>query len=230
MDFSSAYHPQIDRQIEVVNRSLRDLLWCLTGEHVKSWDQKLCQAEFAHNHAVNQSTEFSPFQVVYSIMPRGPLDLIPLPSKTRVHGKVEEFVQGLQEIHKQVHDNLVQSVANKYKSHADKKCRHVEFEVGDFVWAILTKDRFPVDDYNKLSVKKIGPVEIIEKINPNAYRLKLPSHIRTSDVFNVKHLIQYVGDSSSEDDMGNSRTNFSSLGRNDAVEKALIYLDGWEER
>ena len=79
-------------------------------------------------------------------------------------------------------------------------------------------------------MKKIGPVEIIEKINPNAYRLKLPSHIRTSDVFNVKHLIPYVGDSSDEDDVGNSRAKFAHPGGNDAVEKALTYLDIWEDR
>ena len=53
LDFSSAYHPQIDGQTEVVNRSLGDLLRCLTGEHVRSWDQKLCQAEFAHNHTMS---------------------------------------------------------------------------------------------------------------------------------------------------------------------------------
>ena len=95
MDFSSAYHPQTDGQTKVVNRSFGDLLRCLTSEHVKSWVQKLCQAEFTHNHVVNWSTGFSPFQVVYSIVPRGSLDLIALPSKTQVHGKVEEFVGGL---------------------------------------------------------------------------------------------------------------------------------------
>ena len=102
------------------------------GEHVKSWDQKLCQAEFSHNHAVNWSIGFNLFQVVYSIVPRGPLDLISLPSKTRVHGKAEEFVGGLQEVHKRVYDDLVQATT-KYKSSDDKKRLHVEFEVGDFV-------------------------------------------------------------------------------------------------
>ena len=126
-----------------MNRSLGDLLRCLTSEHVKSWDQKLCQAEFAHNHVVSQSTGFSPFQVVYSIVPCGALDLILLPNKTRVHGKAEEFVEGLQEDHRLVYENLVQATA-KYKSNANKKHRHVEFEMGDFVWAVLTKDRFSV--------------------------------------------------------------------------------------
>ncbi|KAF7127578.1 hypothetical protein RHSIM_Rhsim11G0031000 [Rhododendron simsii] len=61
-------------------------------------------------------------------------------------------------------------------------------------------DRFPEGEYNKLKTRKIGPVEVIEKINLNAYRLKLPSHVRTADVFNVKHLVPFRGDSSSDED------------------------------
>ena len=79
-------------------------------------------------------------------------------------------------------------------------------------------------DYNKLSAKKIGPVEIIEKINPNAYRLKLPTHIRTADVFNVKHLIPYFGDSSDDDAIGNLRANFLHPGENDAVQKGFDFM------
>ncbi|GJZ48799.1 putative nucleotidyltransferase, ribonuclease H [Tanacetum coccineum] len=178
LNFSSAYHPQTDGQTEVVNRSLGNLLRCLVGDHVKAWDQKLCQVEFAHNHVVNRSTGF-----------------------------MQDFVEGLREVHKVVRDNLVRA-NSKYKQDADQKRRQVDFEAGDFVWAVLTKDRFPVGEYNKLSAKKIGPLEIVEKINSNAYRLKLPSHIRCSDVFNVKHLLPYHGDSSDDDLVMNSRANF----------------------
>nr|GFA83176.1 putative reverse transcriptase domain-containing protein [Tanacetum cinerariifolium]GFA83202.1 putative reverse transcriptase domain-containing protein [Tanacetum cinerariifolium] len=207
LNFSSDYHPQTDGKTEVVNRSLGNLLRCLVGDHVKVWDHKLCQAEFAHNHAVNRSTGFSPFQVVYSAQPCGPLDLMSLPFFGFVPKKFQDFVEGSREVHKAVHDNLFR--ANfKYKQDADQKRRHVDFEAGNFVWAVLTKDRFPVGEYNKLLAKKIGPLEIVKKINSNAYRLKLPSHIYCSDVFNVKHLLPYHGDSS-DDDLGvNSRENF----------------------
>lgn len=41
-------------------------------------------------------------------------------------------------------------------------------------------------------------MHIIEKINDNAYRLLLPSHVHTADVFNVKHLFKFEPD---EDDL-----------------------------
>ena len=96
------------------------------------------------------------------------------------------------------------------------------------MWAVLTKDRFPVGEYSKLSAKKIGPVEIVEKINSNAYRLKLPSHIRTVDIFNVRHLVTFTGDSS--DDSG-SRPNSVHLKDNDVgiEEQAVRFLEKWKK-
>ena len=99
----------------------------------------------------------------------------------------------------------------KYKQQANKKRRLVKFKVGDYAWAVLTKDHFSIGEYNKLVARKIEPLEIIEKINPNTYRVKLLSHIRTTDVFNVKHLIP-VGDSNTNKD-SNSRTNSFPAGR-----------------
>ena len=75
------------------------------------------------------------------------------------------------------------------KKKAKKKLHFVEFDVGGFVHVDLSKDRFRREENNKLAVWNIDLVEIIEKINPNAYHLKLPNYIRTSDVINVKHLI-----------------------------------------
>ena len=47
----------------------------------------------------------------------------------------------------------------------------------------------------------------------------------------MKHLIPYVGDSSfGEDDMGNSRVNFLHHRGNNAVEKALEFMEKWDRR
>ncbi|GJR65739.1 putative nucleotidyltransferase, ribonuclease H [Tanacetum coccineum] len=185
LNFSSAYHPQTDGQTEVVNRSLGNLLRCLVGDHVKAYDQKSCQAEFAHNHAVNRSTEFSPFQVLYSAQPCGPVDLMTPCVSSSIPKKVQDFVAGLHDVHKAVHENLVRA-NSKYKQDADHKRRHVDFEEGDFVWLC-------------------------------------------SDVFNVKHLIPYHGDSFDDDLAMNLRMNFVYPGGNDGgqsiEERADLFLE-----
>ncbi|KAH9792897.1 hypothetical protein KPL71_004332 [Citrus sinensis] len=216
LNFSSACHPQTYGQTEVVNRSLGNHLRSLVGDNLKMWDQKLYQVEFTYNRTVKHSTGLSPFQVNYGYNPRAPIDLAPVPDLVRKSGNAEDFIEQLQKIHETTQESLKQTTKG-YKIMADKKRRALEFQVGDFVWAVLTKDRFSVGEYNKLFARKIGPLEIIEKINPNAYRLKLPSHICTADVFNVKHLIPYRGDHDEDvvADNPNSRANSLHPGGND---------------
>lgn len=115
------------------------------------------------------------------------------PQPGEFHGCTMELVDELINVHAQAQDNL-QGTAIKYKRAADRHRREVHFQVGDYVWAVLTKERFPVGQYNKLKARKLGPVEIVEKINANAYRLALPPHIHTADVFNVRHLFKYEPD------------------------------------
>jgi hypothetical protein len=71
LSFISSYHPQMDGQTEVVNRSLGDLLRSLVTEHHSQWDNIIPQAEFAYNDSINRSTGHSPFQIVYGMKPRG---------------------------------------------------------------------------------------------------------------------------------------------------------------
>ena len=62
LKFSTTYHPQTDGQTEVINRSLGNLLRCLVGDKMTTWDEVL--SVFAFNNSVNRSTGLSPFEIV----------------------------------------------------------------------------------------------------------------------------------------------------------------------
>ncbi|KAH7548598.1 hypothetical protein JRO89_XS14G0177200 [Xanthoceras sorbifolium] len=89
----SYFWPMLHRVIERYVERCR--VFQTSKDHIKPWDAKLSQAEFAHNHAKNRSTNFSPFQVIYGYVPQCPFDLTPLPDRTRIHGKAAKFIENL---------------------------------------------------------------------------------------------------------------------------------------
>ena len=124
LDFSSAYHLQIDRQTEVVNRSLGDLLRSLVTKHHSSWDNILPQAEFAYNDSVNRSTGKSPFQIVYGTQPRGVSELRESGQVETSSAHAEEFAEAMQELHSQVKQRLMKSI-QEYKRRVDHHQRQL---------------------------------------------------------------------------------------------------------
>jgi hypothetical protein len=82
--FSTTCHPQKDRQIKVVNRTLTQLLRVVIQKSLKNWEDCLSFIEFAYNGSVHSTTAFSPFEIVYGFNPLTPKDLIPLPVDERV--------------------------------------------------------------------------------------------------------------------------------------------------
>lgn len=128
---SSAYHPQSDGQTEVTNRSLGNLLRSLVRDEIKSWDFKLCQAEFSHNHAIAAWASHL-FVWFMGLSLVALLYLTNAPVKTRHHIEAINFINGLQYLHKQAQQHLESSSA-KYNQAADTKRREVIFQPGDLV-------------------------------------------------------------------------------------------------
>jgi hypothetical protein len=169
--FSSSYNPQTDRQTNVVNRSLGDLLRGLVTEHHSQWDQILAQAEFPYNDSVNKSTRKSPFQIMYGMNPRGVLELRNLKKSEFRSAGYEEFVVEMQEFHNPIKEQLKKR-NNEYKRRANQHRRNLEFEVGDQVLAHIRKEIFLMGAYNKLKLKKIGPCKILRRFGENDNELE----------------------------------------------------------
>ena len=190
LKFSTAYHPQTDGQTEVINRSLGDLLRCLVGEHISTWERVLPIAEFAYNSSVNRSTGHSPFEVVTGHIPRSPIDLAIPSLESRTSESAESFAHHLHALHQEIRRKILISNEN-YKTSADIHRRTQIFEVGDLVMVRNRPERLPKGGVKKLHARNTGPFKILAKVNDNAYILDLPAGLDVHPTFNVADLTHY---------------------------------------
>ena len=72
--FSTAFHPQMDGQSEVVNKVLAMYLRCATGDRPRAWVDWLAWAEYCYNTSFHTALHATPFEVVYG---RPPPALLP---------------------------------------------------------------------------------------------------------------------------------------------------------
>ena len=92
----------------------------------------------------------------------------------------------------------LKATQSRQKSHADKRRRDIEFDVGDHVFIKVSplKGVMRFGKTNKLSPRFVGPFEILEKIGSVAYRVALPPALsKIHNVFHISNLRKYVPDS-----------------------------------
>jgi hypothetical protein len=78
LNFSLAYHRQIDGQTERTNQVLEDMLSAYALQHGSSWDKSLPYAEFSYNNSYQATLKVSLFETLYGGKHRIPLHWIRL--------------------------------------------------------------------------------------------------------------------------------------------------------
>uniref|UniRef100_A0A803JWE8 Gypsy retrotransposon integrase-like protein 1 n=1 Tax=Xenopus tropicalis TaxID=8364 RepID=A0A803JWE8_XENTR len=181
--FSTAFHPQTNRQTERTNQTLEQYLHCFVTSLQNDWVTFLPTAEFAYNNSVHSTTQMTPFFANTGIHPSlfpGMLSASSVPT-------VQERLTALHNLHTTLISTLKEANARS-KRYADKcRSKEVAFEVGDKVWLSTKNLKLHVPSV-KLGPKFVGPFVIMRKINEVAYRLELPDSLRVHPVFHVSLL------------------------------------------
>ncbi|GJW55496.1 putative reverse transcriptase domain-containing protein [Tanacetum coccineum] len=93
----------------------------------------------------------------------------------------------------------LQAARDRQKSYADNRRKPLEFEVGDRVMLKVSpwKGVVRFGKKGKLAPRYVGPFEILERIGPVAYRLRLPEELSgVHDTFHVSTLKKCLADAS----------------------------------
>ena len=73
LDFSTAFHPQTDRQSERTIQTLEDTFRMCVLDFGGQWDLHLPLIEFAYNNSYHASIEMAPYEALYERKCRSPL-------------------------------------------------------------------------------------------------------------------------------------------------------------
>ena len=181
---TTAYHPQADGQTERVNQSLEQYLRCYVDYNHDDWAELLPVAEFAYNNLAHEGTKDTPFFLEYGRHPRAGPTLFKEPKRVDLNDIMKRRHEA-QESAKAA----LQLAADRMKWYYDKGVQNVPFKVGDKVLLNLK-------DYQRteraLQPRYEGPFEIIEKLSPVTFKLKMPSKFRAiHPVFHASKLATY---------------------------------------
>ncbi|GJZ31892.1 reverse transcriptase domain-containing protein [Tanacetum coccineum] len=195
LDMSTAYHPQKDRQSEHRIQMLEDMLRACVIDFGGSWDVHLPLAEFSYNNSYHTSIRCAPFEALYGTKCRSPVLWAEVGEGSLIR---PELVQETTDKVVIIKERL-QAARDRQKSYADNRRTPLEFEVRDCVMLKVSpwKGVVRFGKKDKLAPRYVGPFEILERIGPVAYRLRLPEELSgVHDTFHVSTLKKCLADAS----------------------------------
>ncbi|GJT81322.1 putative nucleotidyltransferase, ribonuclease H [Tanacetum coccineum] len=195
LDMSTAYHPQTDGQSERTIQTLEDMLRACVIDFGGSWDVHLPLAEFSYNNSYHSSIRCAPFEALYGRKCRSPILWAEIGESSLIG---PELVQETTDKVVLIKEKL-KAARDRQKSYADNRRKPLEFEVGDRVMLKVSpwKGVIRFGKKGKLAPRYVGPFEILERIGPVTYRLRLPEELsRLHDTFHVSNLKKCLADAS----------------------------------
>nr|GEV96300.1 putative reverse transcriptase domain, ribonuclease H-like domain, aspartic peptidase domain protein [Tanacetum cinerariifolium] len=165
----------MDGQSERMIQTLKDMLQACVIDFGNSWDRHLPLVEFSYNNSYHASIKAATFEALYGRKYRSPVCWSEV-RDSQITGL--ELIRETTEKIVQINNRLL-TARSRQKSYADVRCKPMELEVGDMVILKVSpwKGIIRFGKRGKLSPRYIGPFEIIERIGPVAYKLKLPEKL-----------------------------------------------------
>ena len=171
--YTSPYHPMTNGMTECKNSYILQALRAYCKGQQDDWPEILPGIMMAYRSTpCTQSTQFSPFFMLYGREMRLPIDTVlqpkdHLPQDARVY--LSRILQNLEVCRKLAGENI-KAAQDKYKHYYDKRTKVPDYHPAQRVWLYCTK--VPIGKAPKLHRKWVGPY-YITMLGPNhTYRLR----------------------------------------------------------
>ena len=181
---STAYHPQTDGQAERTNQIGEMFLRHYVNYEQDNWDTLLPYAEFAYNNTKQESIGMTPFFANKGFHP-----IFTLREGVSVKGtSADKRIEQIKRVQAELKEAMKKAQLKQKEFYDKGKKEEHEYHKGDMVWLDLTNIKLS-RPAAKIGYKREGPFEVIEQINPLAYRIRLPDSLKQfHNVFHVRLL------------------------------------------
>ena len=162
----TSLHPQTNGIQERFNRTIEDMLSKYISKDQRNWDKYLPLLLLAYRSSVHESTQQTPYMMMFGRHALLPIDLTCPRSSAEKDMSESEYVQTLQGRLEVVYNSARSEMANasdRQKKTYDHRVNVVPYSEGDLVWLhdpTKTKGRCP-----KLQPRWVGPYKLRRKIS-----------------------------------------------------------------
>ena len=171
---TTPYHPMCNGLTEKFNGTMKLMLKRLCSEQPRQWHRFINPLLFAYREVPQESTGFSPFELLYGRAVRGPMTIlkelwtkeVEEPEVKNSYQYVFELREKLEETLKLAHSQL-QKAQDKGKHYYDRKTRVRKCQPGEKVLVLLPTD------HNNLLMQWKGPFEVSSVVGLNDYKVKV---------------------------------------------------------
>lgn len=177
---TTPYHPACYGLVARFNGTPKSMLRKLCEEQPRQWNRYISALLFAYRDATQDSTGYSPFQLLYGRQVRGPLTILKeLWTKEIRDEEVKTTYQYVVDLSQKLEDTcqLAQEElsrhSKRYKFYADANAEERQFKPKDEVLLLLPSDN------NKLLMQWRGPFTFIDKANPFDYKIIIKGKVKT---------------------------------------------------
>lgn len=192
---ATAYHPQTNGLTERLNKTIADMLSMYVATDHKNWDELLPYVTFAYNTALQETTGFPPFRLVYGRDVVTMLDVMLLPTSSDTTAPdTDAFVQRAEAARHLARQRILSRQSQDARRY-NIRHRVVTYKPGDLVW-IWTPIRLRGRS-EKLLRRYFGPYIVLHRISQVNYEV-VPAESshqsrrpRSSDIVHVSRMKPY---------------------------------------
>ena len=170
---TTPYHPMCNGLTEKFNGTMKSMLKRLFSEQPRQWHCYINPLLFAYREVPQESTGFSPFELLYGRAARGPMTILKqLWTKEVEEPEVKNSYQYVFELREKLEDTLklahseLEKALQRGKHYYDRKSKVRKFQPGEKVLVLLPTD------HNNLLMQWKGPFEV-SSVSLNDYKVKV---------------------------------------------------------